>query len=196
LPVSQIPTDPVNAPSSAPVSAPLPPAPQAVIDCLPAPTHKSNRRQHLFGWVFFIGLAVVFFLLMTRSSRRYPEIPLSDFQTQLLRGQVSWLWIEGDGVRGQLKSVPAGSTTTAFRTTLPPGMASNWQFVNWMLENSHGARIQVINSDNPLATVIVPLIPWLLIFGFLWFFVFRTLRQSLAARKEPLRVVIVAPETR
>ena len=37
------------------------------------------------------------------------------------------------------------------------------------------------NNQNLLSTILIPLIPWLLIFAFIWFFVFRQLRNSAGA---------------
>jgi cell division protease FtsH len=42
-------------------------------------------------------------------------------------------------------------------------------------------EIKVENSGSILTNLIVPFIPWLLIFGFIWFFVFRQLRNSAGA---------------
>jgi ATP-dependent Zn protease len=58
-------------------------------------------------------------------------------------------------------------------------MGSNWDFVRWLLENSRGtATVEIRNANNVLVNILLPLIPWLLIFGFIWFFVFRQLRKT------------------
>src|SRR5207247_1206744 len=41
--------------------------------------------------------------------------------------------------------------------------------------------VKVENNTNLILQVLLPLIPWLLIFGFIWFFVFRQLRNSASA---------------
>ena len=80
-----------------------------------------RKRASLFGWVLFIGLAVMLFMLM----QRRPNMP-----------------------------APA-----------PPAMPA--------MPGRPPAPVPA-----PLLNIVLPLIPWLLIFGFIWFFVFRQLRKS------------------
>jgi hypothetical protein len=65
-----------------------------------------------------------------------------------------------------------------FRVPLPAG-AGNWSTIQWLLEHANGAGVGVAdNGPNFVVNILVPLIPWLLIFGFIWFFVFRQLRKQ------------------
>ena len=50
-----------------------------------------------------------------------------------------------------------------------------------------------MGSNNLLLNILVPLIPWLLIFFFIWFFVFRVLRRAQTTPAEPMRVIVVNP---
>jgi cell division protease FtsH len=42
-------------------------------------------------------------------------------------------------------------------------------------------KVEAKNQSNLLMNILLPLVPWLLIFGFIWFFVFRQLRNSAGA---------------
>jgi len=69
-----------------------------------------------------------------------------------------------------------------------------------LLENRHGAQIDVSNEQSLLTTIILPLVPWILIFGFIWLFVIRKLvkvRQvtpSPTLPAGPIEVIIVNRE--
>jgi ATP-dependent Zn protease len=179
-----------------------------------APPGRSRARGNLFGWVLFIGLAVMLFVILSNQNRHTTPIALSEFCDELTNGNVSAVTIDGDILRGDFTrpvgfpGVPGGRIAT-FRTDLPTGTGASWPFVQWLYSNSHHATIRVENSGSILTNLIAPFIPWLLIFVFIWFFVFRQLRNNrmIAAAAPapapvapqvpvPLPVVIVNPESR
>ncbi len=139
----------------------------------------------LFGWVLFIALAVMLFMLLNKGSTQYASIPLSEFTTRLDQDRVETLTIETDKILGQFRGEetigPKGEKVGKFQTALPAGANNTWEFTQWILEHRKNAEVKVENSPNWLLQVIIPLIPWLLIFGFIWFFVFRQLRNSAGA---------------
>ncbi|HWP40660.1 MAG TPA: ATP-dependent zinc metalloprotease FtsH [Tepidisphaeraceae bacterium] len=142
----------------------------------------------VFGWILFIGLAVMLFMLVSKQSRAYHPIDYSQFWTELDNGKIKELTIENDEIHGQFNTevaLPSGQKIELFRTTLPTGLSMDYEFLKDLVErgrksNSNPA-IKVENSQNFLLQFILPLIPWLLIFGFIWFFVFRQLRNSAGA---------------
>ena len=159
------------------------------------PSRKSTRPtppaggmkfgRGLFGWVLFIGLAVMLFMLINTKNNTAVSIPLSEFQLRLERDLVQNVVIDGDEIRGTFKdegeivNTPAGSVKVKeFTTPVPLGSSADWTFTRWVLENRRNAQVTVENNQNILLQVIVPLIPWILIFAFIWFFVFRQLRNS------------------
>ena len=183
-----------------------PPSPRTPVIDYAHPAQRAGAPwKSLLGWVLFIGLAVMLFLLMNNRQVRtaWSEIPLSEVRSRLLGGEVAEVIIEADEIRGRFtgpKNIRSISATgvVQFRSGLPNDMGSNWSFVNWVLENSRGAVVRVESRDNPLMNILLPLVPWLLIFAFIWFFVFRQLRRSAAqpAQQPPIPVVIVNPEDR
>jgi cell division protease FtsH len=139
----------------------------------------------VFGWVLFIGLAVMLFMLVNKTNRAATAIPLDQFKTQLENGNVKELTIEGDEITGAFNQKVAWTNQTEienFKTSLPTGTSMNWDFTKWVLDTAKGkSAVKVANTQSVLLNIIVPLIPWLLIFGFIWFFVFRQLRNSAGA---------------
>jgi hypothetical protein len=90
---------------------------------LPRSAGTRSGRRSVFGWLLFVGLAVILFQLLNNQSNR--------------------------------SSPPAGSPVSS---PSPPA-----------------------NSREGFLEILLPFGPWLLIFGVIWFFVFRQLRNS--ARK-------------
>ncbi len=156
-----------------------------------SPGAKPPRRLgRLFGWVFFVVLAVMLVPLLRQQKNHYQPISLSQFYDDLLAGKIQRVAIESDEVTGYFNS---GASSGYFRTELPAGTGREWLFTQWMLENRHGATIYAENNNNILLQFVLPLVPWLLIFLFIWFFVFRSLRKNAQARKHPVEVVILNP---
>ena len=150
----------------------------------PAPTVRFGRG--LFGWVLFIGLAVMLYFLLDRQNKAYKPIPLSEFMARLDEKQISRMTLEENQIRGQFfqgQAMADGTTVRDFRTQLPAGMGADWAFVQFLLEKSGDtASVEVRTGNNYVVNILLPLIPWLLIFLFIWFFVFRQLRKASAAQ--------------
>ena len=136
-----------------------------------------------FGWFLFIALAVMLFMLLNKNSTSYANVPLSEFVSRLETDHVRTLTIDGDKITGEFREleVIGGDKIGKFQTPLPAGAQNTWELTKYVLDNRHGAQVNVENSPYLLLNIIVPLIPWLLIFGFIWFFVFRQLRNSAGA---------------
>jgi cell division protease FtsH len=136
-----------------------------------------------FGWVLFIALAIMLFVLLNSRNNAAVPVNLDVFWTALAEGQVRKITLEGDEIIGEF-SVPQdvnGQKVEQFRTAVPTGSSMDWNFTQSILDRRGTMQVRVENSSNTLMTIIVPLIPWLLIFGFIWFFVFRQLRNSAGA---------------
>src|SRR5262245_28476697 len=127
----------------------------------------------IFGWVLFILLAVMLFVLVQGKNRQAQHVDLGDFDTMLQQGYVKELTIQGDEITGEFtkpfSAPPDGHSITSFRTELPTGNGNEWAFTRDMLAKRGNAKVKVENSQNLLIQVLVPLIPWLLIFAFIWF---------------------------
>ena len=163
------------------------------------PSGGMRFTRGLFGWVLFIGLAIMLFLLVNQNKQRYQPIDLSAFMDKLEADQIQELIVDGDEIRGKfVREQPIINNAVPvllFSTPIPPGTSSDWQFLQYLRDNKHGASVKIENNQNVLINILLPLIPWLLIFGFIWFFVFRQLRKG-ALRNEPMRVVVVGHEPR
>jgi ATP-dependent Zn protease len=163
--MGQFPTQPLNYMGSPPAQPP-----------------PARRRGSLFGWVLFIGLAIMLFMLLSKNEKASRSIPLSEFAERLEDKQIVWISLDEGEIRGQFarpQTMADGTAVRDFRTQLPSGMGADWEFVKWLLDKSgNTARVEVHSANNYVINILLPLIPWLLIFGFIWFFVFRNLRKT------------------
>ncbi len=156
------------------------------------PPRKNNRPagaanglrygRGLFGWVLFVVLAIMLITLLQMKGKP-TQIALSEFSQRLTQNLVQSVVVEGDELEGTFRTfqVIGGAQVQYFRTSIPAGATSQWQFTQWLLEHAGNAEVKAENNQNILINMLVPLIPWLLIFGFIWFFVFRQLRNSAGA---------------
>src|SRR5437879_5540637 len=118
----------------------------------------------IIGWVLFIGLAVILFIVLQGNRTPSSEIPLSEFTTQLSNGNVSVVVVDADTLRGRLINPInlASKTVTAFRTELPPTTSQSWSFMQWLMDHRQNAEVRVENNSNLLVNLLLPLVPWLL----------------------------------
>ena len=141
------------------------------------PVVPPRRTRKLFAWILFIGLCVMLFMLLSKQGGTFKMLPLGEFVEKLENKQIVSVAIEVDELI--VKTSDGGN----YKTALPPGLASNWDFVRWLLDKSQGnASVEVRNANNLVVNILLPLVPWLLIFLFIWFFVFRQLRQTAKAQ--------------
>ena len=154
----------------------------------PGGTNGGGMRfgRGLFGWILFIGLAIMLIALFQMKGKQYVTIAFSEFENKWVADRVKTITIDGDDLKGEFnsdKEVVAGVQTAVqfFYTPMPAGMASNWQFMQWLSDHDKHAEVRIENSPNIIVNLLVPFIPWLVIFGFIWFFVFRQLRNSAGA---------------
>jgi cell division protease FtsH len=135
----------------------------------------------LFGWVLCIGLAAMMFMLLQNNRQRYVDIPISQFQADLKAQKLAKIRIEGDDISGEYAPAPGDSKDVKklFETIVPTGTFQNSStYLMWVLDNGGKTEIDVENSQNILINVLLPVVPWLLLFAVIYFFLFRQLRNS------------------
>src|SRR5436190_17806602 len=121
----------------------------------------------IFGWALFIELAVMLVVLLKTSQGGRADVALSDFKEQLTANNIKEMQLDADAIDGEFLSAPAASGgTPKFHTVLPTGLSADFQFINWLLQNRGTAKITATNNQNLILQVVLPFIPWLLIFGF------------------------------
>lgn len=158
------------------------------------PASRSGRK--LLGWLIFVGVAVIVFVLLRQSNSPQPAtIPLSDFYAQLTSGNVAKVAIDEDSIEGNFKSPikVEGAAVQNFRTYIPAG--SSGTMTQLLLQATPPVVVRVLPPNSLLNNFILPFVPWILILGFLWFTVFPRLRGQ-GAQRPLMPSAIVNPEAR
>src|SRR5688572_8818558 len=80
------------------------------------------------GWVLFIGLAVMLFMLLNSQNQSHREVALSDFLNQLEQGKVQEFTIDGSDITGEFTEPFTASGSPAgikkFKTVVGNGGVS------------------------------------------------------------------------
>jgi cell division protease FtsH len=150
----------------------------------PAPPPPGGPRfgRGAFGWILLLGMGITLFLML-QYNRGTPHRPvdLSVFWTKLDEGKVQSITLSGDTIKGEFteRVQTAEGEVQLFSTTIPLG-AAGWDLTQTILAKAKGAQVKAENSNNLFLSLLIPLIPWILIIAFIYFFLFRQLRNSAA----------------
>ena len=145
-------------------------------------------RRGLLGWGILIAAAVMVLFVVNTQTNDYETIDYSTFIAQLQPGEgkasnIHSITIDGADIYGDFRKdapykTPNGGTATRFKTSVPAGMVQDYRLLEDIRDKA-GNSVS-IKADNTGAwyVYLLPLIPWLLIFGFIYFFLIRQLRAG------------------
>ncbi len=140
----------------------------------------------VFGWVLFIGVAIVLFLYLSNNGRNFSDVDLDKFYAKLDAGDVAEVRIVGDDVFGKFSKDYVPSTgaapVTNFRTSFPVGMTSSPVWLQSIMTKEGVRRSELAvkneNQNNLLLNLLIPFVPWVIVFVIIWFIFIRQLRNS------------------
>jgi len=135
--------------------------------------------RNMFSWVLFLLLGVMMLTLLNGVGQRRQEIPFSEFLDRLENKEVKKVTVFNDRADGQMKeSAMEGKDpeTATFKVQLISGTGKEGWFAS--LLTASGAEV-VNEAPNTLIQVLIGILPWLLIFGVLYFFIFRQFRGGM-----------------
>jgi cell division protease FtsH len=132
-----------------------------------------------FGWILIAAIGLMLVLLLSGNFNKAPaEISISQFWSLVEDGAIAHLKVKDSMLEGR-RRVGQGAgpdENQRFLVKYPPG-AIDQKFMDKLIGLCPDADIEY--EENPyFLTILISLIPWILIFGFLWFFVIRQLRSA------------------
>ncbi|GMU80693.1 MAG: ATP-dependent zinc metalloprotease FtsH [Planctomycetota bacterium] len=152
----------------------------------PKPPMRMNSGT--FSWIILLGVLFMLLVVFGRSFSGPPEISATNFTNELEQGRVKSIEIRNTG------------SFIAILTETHPNFNTDRVLVKWPLvggENFNqfksvvdtaanragGKHVDIVDkqSDGVWMAILLNILPWLVLFGILWFFVFRQLRQAGAA---------------
>ena len=147
-----------------------------------APSPKLSRN--VMSWLVLLGIAMVLVVLLQSQRQQRKEITISRFSQEVDKGSdsaIESLSFQEDGwILGKL-SRPLEEDTQAepplqFKVLYPPS-AFEGGFIENLVQKLPHAKIKAEKTPQ-LLIVLANLLPWLLIFAFIWFVIFRQIRNA------------------
>lgn len=139
-----------------------------------------RMSRGVFSWVLVIIVMLVLLVMLQRGMDQTKTISITEFKTFMQDGQVAKIAAKEAVITGELQNPFPDAATNKFR--LEYEVASNINDFREWIEGltPAGAKVDLSyeRSTNLLTTLLISMLPWLVIIGFLWFFLFRQLRQS------------------
>lgn len=155
-----------------------PSSPQKQPNGKPGPNIKMSRN--VVSWLILLGLAMVLVALLQQTFQAAVSISISEFDDLVKANRVKELMIREDGSleikRIPVEGEPAGKVL--LKVDYPPG-AIDKKFIDEVVSSVRDAGGKVTYlKQNQFVLLLLGMLPWILIFGFVWFFIFRQLRNA------------------
>jgi len=138
-----------------------------------------RMSRNLVSWLVLLGLAMLLVALLNHTLQPSQEISISKFKEWVRDDQVQLVRIKEDGlIEGLRKEPEAPNLPLQFRVAYPRE-AIDHDFLNEIVEavRKGGGDVKY-EKQNQFVLLLLSMLPWILIFGFIWFFIFRQLRSS------------------
>ena len=145
----------------------------------PSPPQGPMRLSRgVLGWIVFIGCALLLVMLLTNNMEKRRQLTFNEFLTYVKNGQLESVQIKEDLIVGRLK--PEAREGQAPDAQLSFEVRSFPQLVPTVVEELRktDAEFEVQAGGNLFVQLLVSLLPWVLIFAFIWFFIFRQIRSA------------------
>ena len=149
------------------------------------PPSGPNMKMHrnIFSWLILLGVAML--LVGVLSDNMQPSKPLSitEFEQLVADKQITKLVIREDGTIEGLKLVPEVTAPGAVPppdrfTVLYPREAIDSEFVNRLVTELKGVADVKAEKPSQFLLIVLSMLPYILIFGVIWFFIFRQIRGA------------------
>ena len=144
----------------------------------PGPPNVKMSRN-LVSWLVLLGLAVVLVALLSESLASAPRISVTEFKKLVDNRLIAQLTIKEDGlIEGERIRTEGQSPGESLQfQVLYPREAMDSAFVEGLIGKLPDAEIKFV-KPNQYLMVLATMLPWILIFAFIWFFIFRQLRSA------------------
>ena len=141
------------------------------------PSPKMSRG--VFGWVIILSFAMMLVLLLNKQWDPVEKIDLNQFWTLVDNGEIEELTIQEESIKG-IRAKGSGdeiNAVYAFQVDYPPA-AIDGELITMLRSKLPNSKIQRQKSGSYLVTFLIGLLPWVLLFAFVWFFFIRQLRGA------------------
>ncbi len=144
------------------------------------PNVKMSRN--VVSWLVLLGLAMLLVALLNSTMMQPKDISISEFDTLIRNESIQSIRIKEDGsiegTKTGLSDGDAAGDTLSFRVAYPRE-AMDKDFIDELVlaVRKSGGDVKY-ERQNQFVLLLINMLPWILIFGFIWFFLFRQLRNA------------------
>ena len=154
----------------------------------PTPPNGISRfGRNAFAWVIIISLAIALFIILQYNhGRTTRQISYSDLLRGIDAGTLNEFVVSGTEINGRFdanRSVvkdAKNDTVSQFYTDVQSGVV-NADFLRDIFEKNKNAKMVAENHNDLMTALLIQLVPWLVIIGAIYFFLFRQLKNSAGA---------------
>jgi cell division protease FtsH len=131
------------------------------------------------SWIGFVLVALMIAVVIQSEYTTPNTIPIDRFWSEAKEGKYKTVTVSDDAILGTYKPTKEPKKgVTRFKVAYRVGDEFDAVVERVRSTVPEGTEIRYEQSTGPLINMLINLIPWLLIFGFIWFFVLRQLRAS------------------
>ncbi len=141
------------------------------------PNLKMSRG--IISWLVFIGLALVLLVMLGKDGMGTQPLSINAFWTHIRNGDIQKVELREDLITGTFVPGRVGDPTAPqqhFEVRYPP-TAMEQDLLKQLMDAAPDADITQVRR-NPWVQVMIALLPWLLIFAFIWFVFLRQIRGA------------------
>jgi len=141
---------------------------------------RMRMSRGVMSWIGFVLVALMIAIVINSEYTPTNPITVDRFYQELADGKYKTVTVSDDKIMGSYKDpATSGNKKVVTRFSLAMKVNDPAEFTRELVEKyPNAAEIKYENSNPMLISMLVQLIPWLLIFGFIWFFVLRQIRAS------------------
>ncbi len=145
------------------------------------PPRPPRLTRGAFSWLLLVLLGITLLVMFNRGMAPGQKIPISEFWTQVRNGNVKEVTIREDSIIGEFEKLPshAQGDSKRFECTYLKA-ADKVEEIRKTIEADSPRPVTVKSepSNSLLMNLLVTTLPWLVLFGVVWFLLFRQLRQT------------------
>jgi len=136
-----------------------------------------RMSRGVFGWMVFILFALMLITMVMHNKDDRNKWSIDKFYTQVRDHNVVGIVISADGViTGEMKEVRGENQSPKFEVDMPPRVVDDLKFIQDLRSQDPEMGIKFDRNSGYFLQILISILPWLLVFAFIWFFLFRQLR--------------------
>ncbi|MBP7935566.1 MAG: ATP-dependent zinc metalloprotease FtsH [Phycisphaerae bacterium] len=138
----------------------------------PGPPMRMSRG--VFGWVVVILISLTLVMMVMQGYTERAPLRFDQFMAEVRSHNVKSVVIKSDSIIGELIEVRGQGETRQFQVELLPGHTDDTALRAEL--DKYKVEFRYDGSGSILINILLGFLPWLVVFAFIWFFIFRQFR--------------------